>query len=249
MEQQKEQINEELSEDVYMDGDDGKAKVSVKALFNKVVMGYIALVGALLLVVVYVCVFMKYTQLTDELAASNQQLKSKVNVLKEYYDHMPVYEQEIEDMQKQMLNIFEEYPADAREEDVLMVAVEVQEEAKITYSNINISKPEEVLAITQQMVSAAQIEELTSPITFKNRQATYVITTDYLNIKDCVQQIYDREHRIAVHNIALSKDDGEASLKGNMDVSFYSIDGTGKEYQLPDIAEYVNGTEDIFNLE
>lgn len=240
---------EQLKDEVTEEQQEIEHKSSIRVLFNRVMMGYIALIGALLLLIVYVFVYMKYTQLTEELEASNQQLEKKVAILKDYYDNMPTYKKEIGEMKEGMEEVFEEYPADAREEDALMVAVEVQEETEIAYSNINISKPAEVLAISQQLVSAAQIEELTLPITFRNREVTYVVKTDYLNIKDCVQQIYDRDNRIAVHNIALSKDDGEPVLKGNVDVSFYSVEGTGKEYVLPDIAEYISGTEDIFDLE
>lgn len=245
MKQEEEQLKDEGTEQQQ----EIEHKASIRVLFNRVMMGYIALVGALLLLILYVFVYMKYTQLTEELEASNKQLEKKVAVLKEYYDNMPTYEKEIGEMKEGMEEIFAEYPADAREEDVLMVAVEVQEETEISYSNINISKPAEVLAITQQLVTAAQIEELTMPITFHNREATYVVETDYHNIKDCVQLIYDRDNRIAVHNIALSKDTGSEVLKGNVDVSFYSIEGTGKEYVLPDIEEYISGTEDIFDLE
>lgn len=243
--EQEEQVKDEVIEQQQ----ERKQKSSIRVLFNRVMMGYIALFGALLLLILYVYVYMKYTQLTEELEISNNQLAKKVAVLKDYYDNEPRYKKEIREMKLDMEKIFEEYPADVREEDALMLAVEVQEETEILYSNINISKQAELLSIPQELVAATKIEELAQEIAFRNRMVTYVVQTDYQNIKDCVQMIYDRENRIAVHNIALSKADGESTLNGNMDVSFYSIAGTGKEYVLPDIAEYISGTEDIFGLE
>lgn len=218
-----------------------------RELFNKKVMTYIALIGTVVLVMVYVLVYMKFTTLTEALEATNNNMQRDVDILKEYYEHMDEYQQDIMAMREEIDEILSAYPADAREEDVLMLAVNMQEENVVNFSNINMEQPALVVAVPQNIVEAAAVDNLNSEIDFMEKKSTYVMETDYSNLKGLVETIYASDNRIAINNIALTMDDGGKILSGNIDVSFYSAAGTGKEYEAPDIEEYISGVSDLFS--
>lgn len=218
-----------------------------RELFNKKVMTYIALIGTVVLVMVYVLVYMKFTTLTEALEATNNNMQRDVDILKEYYEHMDEYQQDIMAMREEIGEMLSAYPADAREEDVLMLAVNMQEENVVNFSNINMEQPALVVAVPQNIVVAAAVDNLNSEVDFMEKKSTYVMETDYSNLKGLVETIYASDNRIAINNIALTMDDGGKILSGNIDVSFYSAAGTGKEYEAPGMEEYISGVSDLFS--
>lgn len=218
-----------------------------RELFNKKVMTYIALIGTVVLVMVYVLVYMKFTTLTEALEATNNNMQRDVDILKEYYEHMDEYQQDVMAMREEIDEMLSAYPADAREEDVLMLAVNMQEENVVNFSNINMEQPALVVAVPQNIVVEAAVDNLNSEVDFMEKKSTYVMETDYSNLKGLVETIYASDNRIAINNIALTMDDGGKILSGNIDVSFYSAAGTGKEYEAPDMEEYISGVSDLFS--
>ena len=68
---------------------------TLKKYFNQKTFLGIGLAGILLLVIVYVFVYLDYSQRTEELQASNEELKKTVNELQIYYDNMDQYKADI----------------------------------------------------------------------------------------------------------------------------------------------------------
>ena len=64
-----------------------------------------------------------------------------------------------------------------------------------------------------------------------------------------IRQIYESDNRIGIDNIVYTKNEEYGLLEGNIDIYFYSLAGTDKEYAAPDIAEYPAGTSDPFRAE
>ena len=110
---------------------------SLKGYFNKQTLMGVTLIGLLVFVVVYVFVYLDYTEKTTALEQSNTELKKELAVLEEYYINMDDYKSATEEMKGAVNDILEEYPADAKEEDILMLAVQIQEEDQIVYKSIN----------------------------------------------------------------------------------------------------------------
>lgn len=214
--------------------------------FTKQVLTWVVSVGAIIMVILYVFVYLKYAQMTQELEASNVRLKNSLIELKEYYDNMDKYVQESNALEESIEEIMKEYPADAREEDIIMLAVNTQKNNKLSYSNINMAEQALVYAVPQNVVTASTIEGYEQEIDFMEKKATYANKTDYSNLKGIIEQIYAAPNRIAINNIAYTKQQDSEVLEGVIDLSFYSAAGTGKEYECPDIAEYVSGTENLF---
>lgn len=222
------------------------AKVLKKYFNQKTFLG-IGLAGILLLVVVYVFVYLDYSQRTEELQASNSELKRTVNELQTYYDNMNQYKTEIEEIRTAIQEIMAEYPADAREEDIIMLGVQLQEKNEIAYDAINMEETEDVYTVPYDSIRLANIEGYDRDLNFTRKLGTYANVTTYDNLKGCVEQIFASPNRIGIKEIIYVKNAENGTLDGNIDLYFYSASGTGKEYVTPDIAEYLAGTSDLFN--
>ncbi len=230
---------------------DKQAKESkpLKNYFNQKTFLGVTLVGVLALVVVYVFVYLDYTQRTEELEKSNDDLRAVVSELEEYNTNMEAYKIEIDEIEAEIESIMDEYPADAREEDALMLAVELGERNLIDFDAINMEEKESVYTIEPYLVQAAAIEGLDESLVFTQKHAVYVNQTTYTALKTVIAQIYESGNRIGIDNIVYTKNEEYGVLEGNIDLYFYSLAGTDKEYEAPDIAEYPAGTGDPFRSE
>lgn len=226
-----------------------KESKSLKSYFNQKTFLGVTLVGVLALVVVYVFVYLDFTQRTEELQKSNDDLRAVVNELEEYSTNMEAYKVEIEEIKAEISSIMDAYPADAREEDAIMLAVELGERNTIDFDAINMEEKESVYAVEPYLVTAAAIEGLDESLVFTQKHAVYVNQTTYTELKSVIQQIYESDNRIGIDNIVYTKNEEYGVLEGNIDIYFYSLAGTDKEYEAPDIAEYPKGTSDPFRSE
>lgn len=226
-----------------------KKQLNVKTLkkyFNQKTFLGIGMAGILLLLIVYVFVYLDYSQKTEELQLSNETLQKTVNELQNYYDNMPQYQAEIEEIKTSIQEIMEEYPAEAREEDIVMLAVQLQEKNAIVYDAINMDETEGVYTVPYDSISLADIEGYDRDLIFARKLGTYSSVTTYDNLKGCVEQIFESPNRIGIKEIVYIKNEEDGTLEGSIDLYFYSAAGTGKEYVTPDIAEYMAGTTDLF---
>lgn len=213
---------------------------------NKNTLIYVAAFGALLMILCYVFVFQNFKTEAETLERSNRELNQRVSELKVYYDNREQYMQESERIRQEIDGILEEYPADAREEDAIKMAVYMQMQSGLAYSNINISTPESVKVIPAETVTLAGIENYSGQIAFSSRSVSYVNEISYEGLKNAIKTIFDNENRMGINNIVYVKNNEGGCLTGSVDVTFYSVQGTGKEYTPPDLVQYLSGTGNIF---
>lgn len=180
----------------------------------------ITLAGTMVLVMVYVFVFLDYQEKTEELDASNAELKTTLTELEEYYNNMEKYETEIADFKTAIRDIMAAYPADAREEDIIMLAVQMQEKNAISYESVSMEESEILYYIPKEETLAAEIEGIVDELVFVEKRGTYLNSTNYDNLKGCIAQIYDSANRIGVKEILYSKNESDGTLDGNITLSF-----------------------------
>lgn len=219
------------------------------SFFNQKTFMGVTLVGVLMIVIVYVFVYLDFSQKTEALEQSNSELAATVKELEEYNTNMESYKLEIEEIKAEVNSILDAYPADAREEDAIMLAVELQERNIIDFDAINMDEKEGVYTVEPYLVTAAAMEGLDESLVFAQKHAVYVNETTYAQLKSVIQQVYESNNRIGIDNIVYTKNDEYGVLEGNIDIYFYSLAGTDKEYSAPDIAQYEKGTSDPFRSE
>lgn len=220
----------------------------MKKVSSKQVMLYVVLFGILLLVGVYFLVYKSYMDKAATIETSNLLLNKRVAELKEYYDNMEGYSAEIELMQAEIRNILGQFPPDVMEEDMIVLALDTMKSASIEYSNINIGDRTALRNIPAATVQAAGMEELNLELVFVERQGVYVNDTVYQSLKDCINTIYNSDNRLSITNIAYSRNDDTGELTGTIQVSFYSVIGSGREYEPQNLADYVSGLSNLFGV-
>lgn len=220
----------------------------MKKLSAKQVMTYVLLIGLLVLLAVYYFVYLSYNDKAEAIENSNRTLQERVDVLKGYYDNMETYQAEITVMQKQVNTLIEDFPADVKEEDIIVLALDTEENAAVGYRNINIGDREAIKTIPAATVLTAGMENLTQDLIFVERKTSYVNETDYFNMKEVVQTINDSRDRLCISQVAYSQNDESGLLEGTVEVTFYSALGTGKEYIPQDLPEYESGLFNLFGV-
>lgn len=214
---------------------------------NKNLLLYVTAFGALLIILVYVFVFQKLTTEADAINTSNLALNRRVNELKVYYDNRYQYMEDTQTLEQLLDELLTEYPADAREEDAIMLAVQMQRSSGASFLTVNMQKGNVIHEIPAETVFATASEKYTQAIQFRNMDAVYVNEVSYTGLKNMIQTIFDSSSRIGIQNIVYSKGDAEnPNLSGHIDLVFYSVQGTDKEYVAPDIVPYIAGTDNIF---
>ena len=227
-----------------------KAKFNVNILNNKKIFLYVVLVGLLGFLAFYMLVFKKYEEKTEDLRRQNANLRTEVEELKKTYDNLDAYRQTIAMMDGYIVTTLSQYPADVREEDALVIAVDTLNKAYVEYSTINIKENEEVGAIPAETVQKAGLESFQDEIKISKRTVSYVNSTDYINLKTIIGTILSYGGKKTIEQISYSKsEEGEKGfITGTIDVTDFVAEGTGKEYQAPDIKEYEAGLYDLFGI-
>lgn len=214
---------------------------------NKNLLLYVTAFGALLMILVYVFVYQRLSEEADTINASNRVLNQRVNALKIYYDNRNQYMEDTQQLELLLDELLAEYPADAREEDAIMLAAQMQRDGGAEFLTVNMQKGNVIHDIPAETVAAAASEKYTQAIQFRNMDAVYVNEVSYTGLKKMIQTIFDSNNRIGIQNIVYSKGDAEnPRLSGHIDLIFYSVQGTGREYVAPDITPYIAGTDNIF---
>lgn len=212
----------------------------------KKAMTYVLLLGALLLIAVYFMVYKNYNEKADAIAASNRVLNQRVSELKVYYDNLADYNNEIALMQNQVNAWLDEFPADVKEEDMIVLALDTERAADVNYSNINIGDRTALRTIPAATVQPAGMETYTTDIVFVERKVSYVNTADYFNIKNCVDVINSSDNRLVISNITYAENEESNLLDGTIEVTFYSVLGTGKDYIPQELPDYESGLPNLF---
>ena len=222
-------------------------KTAEKGTGNTNLVLYAAACGALLMFLVYVLVYQRLITEAEDIEASNHALAQRVSQLKIYYDNRYIYQADTETTEQLIDELLTGYPADARDEDVIMLAVQMQQGNDGEFLSINADRGEAIHIVSAETVAAAASAKYTQAIQFQDLYATYVNEVSYPGLKSMIQRVYDSDNRIGIQNIAFTKGDEEnPKLSGHMDLVFYSVTGTGKEYVAPDIVPYLAGTDNIF---
>lgn len=224
-----------------------KGKEKTGGNSNKNLLIYVAAFGALLMIAVYFLVYNRFIEQAETIESSNKELSARVDELKVYYDNRETYIKLTQVTEQLIDEIMLAYPADAREEDAIILAVRMQRESGASFQSVSMEKGSSIHTVTAETVAAANSEKYAEEIQFYTMNATYANEVSYSGLKSMIQMIFDNDSRIGIQNITYSKGDEENSnLTGHMDLIFYSASGTGKEYVAPDIVPYLAGTDNIF---
>lgn len=206
-------------------------------------------VGIVVCLIVYFMVFNKFNDMTSELKKSNAALQVEVDDMKVYFDEMETNRRLKNEYWEDINSKLQEYTAAIRDEDAIMVAVAMNNDSIINFSEINFKYPEIIHTVAEDIVKKVGEESLTGTVDFYEKQVTYANDTDYSNLKRAVAAIYNSPYRLGISAISYKKqNDTDNLIEGTIDVIYYSVDGLGKEYATPEMPGYLKGATDLFGI-
>ncbi|MGN1225763.1 MAG: hypothetical protein ACI4TL_00840, partial [Candidatus Cryptobacteroides sp.] len=187
---------------------------------------------------------------------SNTTLEARVNELSVFYGQMANNKKQIESMTKDIKEKLDEFPADVKEEDAIYLALRTwEEEILVGYEGITIGERDTFASIPAEVVNASGIEGLQNEINFIQREVSYSNIASYSVMKDLLDSINRNPEKITVSSVAYAAKEKDASddeketgtiLEGTIDVTFYAVTGTGKEYVPREFEDFPVGIGNLF---
>lgn len=220
----------------------------MKKITSKQVFTYVFLLGIIAIVAMYFLVYKKNMELVDQKNASNAVLNERVKALEQYYIDEPRYLEEMEPIKTEIDALLAPYASDVTDLDLIMQAVKTQQVAPIVYSGINLGTKNVLKTIGADIVQNAAVEKYQEQISFVEQTCTLPNKISYDGLKTAIQSLFDSEYMIGIRSITYAKAGDQGELQGSIDLSYYYVTGTGKEYIKPVFPEYVSGTENIFGV-
>lgn len=220
----------------------------MKKITSKQVFTYVLLLGIIAVVAVYFLVYKKNVELADQKNASNATLNQRVKALEQYHIDEPKYLEEMEPMKKEIDRLLEPYASNVTDLDLIMQAVHTQQVAPIVYSGINLGGKTVMKSISADTIQKAAVEKYQEPIAFMEQTCVLPNQITYEGLKTAVQSLFDSEYMIGLRSLTYTKAGENGELQGSIDLSYYYVTGTGKEYVKPELTEYESGTENIFGV-
>lgn len=220
----------------------------MKKITSKQVFTYVLLLGIIAVVAVYFLVYKKNMEIANQKNASNATLSQRVAALEQYHINEPTYLEEMEPIKAEIDTLLEPYASNVTDLDLIMQAVKTQQVAPIEYSGINLGTKNVLRAISADVVQNAAVEKYQQPINFMEQTCVLPNRITYDGLKTAVQSLFESEYMIGIKSITYAKAGDNGELQGTIDLSYYYVTGTGKEYVKPVLTEYESGTENIFGM-
>lgn len=211
-------------------------------------------IGVLGCIIVYMYIYQPYQKKTETLKASNATLSQRVEQLKNFYSQMAENENKIQEMTADINKRLKDFPADVKEEDILYLALRTWDEGILVgYSNIVVGARENFALIPAEVVQPAGVEGLTGEISFIKRNVTYTNITTYDQMKELIKAINANPEQLTIMSVVYTTASGTEEselglLEGSIDVTFYAMQGTEKEYVPREFAEFPTGLENLFGI-
>ena len=216
-----------------------------KKVDNKSVFALTALICVLGLFLVYLFGYKKFEETATRLTAENNELRTRIESLKAYYDTEEQNKRDIETMSASLDQIYSKYAGDVRQEDGLYQGLQMYDASEIKYSSIGFGGNVSILDIAAETVQAAGLEKYQDAISFNEFDVTYDGVVGYEELKELVNSLDKSGYDLAISSLSYSGTD-QAKLDGTAVIAFYSVSGIGAEYKEPPVEPYEVGNGNLF---
>lgn len=222
----------------------------------------IMLLGVLIAVAAYFLVFTAYNEKTAALESDNAVLQEEVDGLQELADNKQMYIDETARMNTEITDTMARFPAGVLPEDILMYAYTLENTQSVYFESIAMDNASLVTVAVDNAAptDAVEGEEVTEEtgdavvasagmketVFLYSTPVTYGFKTTYRSIKDIMEGIVMGQDRMNLQDVTLSFDSSTGCIQGSMSTNIYTMDGTGKYYELLDIPGIQLGVDDLF---
>lgn len=226
----------------------------------------IMLLGVLIAVASYFFVFTSFNEKKAALEGENATLQVEVDELQKLADNKQFYLDETARMNAEITEIMNNFPPGMLTEDILMYVVNMEAAYSIFYESVSLEGIQQVAVAAETPAEPQQdavVEEggevteetgdavvatggLKETVFLYNTPITYGFKSTYRSIKDIIRDIITGSDRMNLQSVTLSYDGETGCIQGSLAVNVYSMDGTGKYYELLNIPGVQLGVDDLF---
>lgn len=232
----------------------------------------IVLFGIAIPVVVYLLVFTKYNEQRDVILAENQALSQEVAYLQELMDNKEYYLAETDRMNVEMEEIKEQFPPELHPEDEIYYAYNMETKYDVLTTALSMPVAEAVAvaqpviemqtevvddgteavddgteAVEEEVAAEPAAATAASTIALYKAPVTFSFKLTYSAAKDWIKEILeDKDNKKSISSLTLSYEEQTGNLNGSMVVNMFSLSGTDKIYEAPNIQGIGIGTDDLF---
>ena len=203
--------------------------------------------------------YLKYTNKTEKLLEETRTLENQLSELKKKNSNKEKMIKETEEFIKKKDSMLEEFPGGVTEEKITMFVVDMENYASAQVSNISFEGIQAFYTTNGELSRDATTEETTTEETatttetiaegdITGYQTTVLLSyqATYAGLKKCIDYINTYQEKINIGGLTATFDSTTGNLTGTLTIIVYSLGGTDKKYQAPQIAGIEIGRDNIF---
>ena len=214
----------------------------------------LVLVGIIAIVASFYLVYSPAKERREAIEAENVNLQTQVTRLEELKANQEQYEKDIVTMNGEIAKLTGEFPSATKEEDAIYFAhlLEANVAGNVSISSVTLGNPEPILVTEVQNTESteATVEggaaATASEYTMYRTRNGFVYNTGYAGMKNLVNTINNQLDKITIQSMSASFDTATGLLMGTFETNFFTMEGTEREYEKPEIPYVTEGTSNIF---
>lgn len=200
--------------------------------------------GLLLFGIAYVYGFQPLQEKNAKLLSEIENLEKECDKLEIYYKNIDTYEAKIEEYREAVKQDLALFPADIKEEDIVVYLLNLQEANEIDLMSIEFEEPIDIV----NFYGVMDVEGVDQETYMFGQKIGTVATAEltYKELKDVLQYIYDTQTQTTLEKVTVVYDEENDTLNGSLNFARYILNYEEAEYVpeiLPDVAI---GQEDLF---
>lgn len=159
------------------------------------------------------------------------------------------YKGNIQKAREALDTLLKRYSAGNTPEKSIKFVNDMEEELQIRIPNVTFSAASLLSNVKMPMIQTAEDESYSIEyydVNLFKETLSYNYTCSYGQLKKMADYIHANEERMNIESISVNYDNEKDALTGNLVLNLYTVTGTDKQYEEPDISNIRLGEENIF---
>lgn len=220
----------------------------------------LGLTGVLIACGAYYFGYKKITEKAEALSDENDQMEAQISIYESWLPNQETYEQGITEMQAEITQWVNLFPAGNLPEDDIKIAFQMDtsetdpdyiyiysmsfSDASLLYTTDYTTDTSSLPEADTQLAQDAKAEY--STYSLYGSTTSYSIECSYSGLKDMIETIYAKTDRKSVESVSVGFDSSTGLLSGSVVMNDYFLYGSDKVYAQPDLPSIRTGTDNIF---
>jgi len=205
------------------------------------------LFGIVIFVLCYFMVYLSYSEKNEYLREDIEDAEFEFTRLKALEKEVAGYRESVAGAEEFILATQSEYPADVHAADLIMYAVELQENTGIIMGGLSFIQPVDVMTV-QGLAENARGGYSFIPLNAYRTGINISCSLTYQQLKDLADYIYNESQKTSLHSVSLSYNSTTGLLYGNVVINKNFLSSKDTEYVAAQIPEMNTGLPNPFGV-